>query len=151
MELTRQALIDRCQSKVTSIEEFNYDMLTAPPLSMLLSQFDIDKLYYIATSVKYSGNPQKKYKAIDDIMRSRGFTKLAAGTNRITYRFNESNEFVVKVAADAVGIGDNPREFKNQFIFKPFVTKVFEVSPCGTVGVFERVNKERLMDIINEE
>ena len=161
MELTRQALIDRCQSKVTSIEEFNYDMLTAPPLSMLLSQFDIDKLYYIATSVKYSGNPQKKYKAIDDIMRSRGFTKLAAGTNRITYRFNESNEFVVKVAADAVGIGDNPREFKNQFIFKPFVTKVFEVSPCGTVGVFERVNPitsreeflsvaDDIYDVINE-
>ena len=161
MELSRQRLIDRCQSKVTSIEEFNYDMLTAPPLSMLLSQYDIDSLYHIATSVKYSGNPKKKYEAIDAIMRSRGFVKLSAGTNRVTYRHLESNAFVVKVAADAIGIGDNPKEFKNQFIFKPFVTKVFEVSPCGTVGVFEQVKpiKSReeflsvaddIYDVINE-
>ncbi|MCM1197191.1 MAG: hypothetical protein NC310_09025, partial [Roseburia sp.] len=47
--------------------------------------------------------------------------------------------FVIKVATDAVGIGDNPREYINQQYYKPFVTKVFEVSPCGTVGVFERV------------
>ena len=139
MELTRQALIDRIQSKVTTIEDFNYDKLTAPPLYTLLSQYDIDSLYNIATSVKYSGNPKKKYEAIDSIMRPRGFVKLSAGTNRVTYRHLESTAFVVKVAADAIGIGDNPREFENQFIFKPFVTKVFEVSPCGTVDVCERV------------
>lgn len=139
MELTRQALIDKIQSKVTSIEDFNFDKLTAPPLYSLLTQYDIDNLYYIATSVKYSGKPKQKYDAIDAIMRPRGFVKLSAGTNRVVYRHLESTAFVVKVAADAIGIGDNPREFENQFIFKPFVTKVFEVSPCGTVGVFERV------------
>ena len=37
-------------------------------------------------------------------------------------------------------MNDNPAEFKNQFLLKPFVTKVFEVSPCGTVGLFERVD-----------
>lgn len=140
MELTRQALIDRVQSKVTSIEDFNYDKLVAPPLSMLLSTYDIDALYNIATSIRYSGNPQLKYNKIDEIMKARGFIKLSAGTNRIVYRHLESTDFVVKVAADAIGIHDNPKEFENQFIFKPFVTKVFEVSPCGTVGVFERVN-----------
>lgn len=140
MELSRQVLIDRIQSKVTTIEDFNYDKLTAPPLAMLLSQQDIDNLYYIATSVKYSGKPDKKYEAINNIMKARGFVKASAGTNRVVYRHLESNDFVVKVAADATGIKDNPREFQNQFIFKPFVTKVFEVSPCGTVGVFERVN-----------
>ena len=36
-------------------------------------------------------------------------------------------------------MNDNPNEFRNQFLLKPFVTKVFEVSPCGTVGLFERV------------
>lgn len=140
MELSRQALIDRIQSKVTTIEDFNYDKLVAPPLAMLLTQQDIDNLYYIATSVKYSGKPKKKYEAIDAIMKARGFIKCSAGTNRVVYRHLESNDFVVKVAADAIGIKDNPREFQNQFIFKPFVTKVFEVSPCGTVGLFERVN-----------
>lgn len=140
MELDRSSAIDRMQSRVVSIDEFNFDRLNAPPLYSLLSQQDIDNLYYIATSVKYSGNARKKYKAIDDIMKPRGFVKLSAGTNRVVYRFLEDNRFVVKVAADAVGIKDNPREFMNQQIFKPFVTKVFEVSPCGTVGVFERVN-----------
>ena len=140
MELSRQALIDKIQSKVTSIEDFNYDKLVAPPLYMLLSQQDIDALYNIATSIRYSGNPKLKYEAIDKIMKPRGFVKLSAGTNRIVYRHLESNDFVVKVAADDIGIHDNPKEFENQFIFKPFVTKVFEVSPCGTVGVFEKVN-----------
>lgn len=161
MELTRQALIDRVQSKVTSIEDFNYDKLVAPPLSMLLSSYDIDALYNIATSIRYSGNPQLKYNKIDEIMKARGFVKLSAGTNRIVYRHLESTDFVVKVAADAIGIHDNPKEFENQFIFKPFVTKVFEVSPCGTVGVFERVNPitsreeflsvaDDIYDVINE-
>ena len=161
MELSRQALIDKIQSKVTSIEDFNYDKLTAPPLYTLLSQQDIDNLYYIATSVKYSGKPAQKYAAMDAIMNARGFVKLSAGTNRVVYRFLESTDFVVKVAADVIGIGDNPREFENQFIFKPFVTKVFEVSPCGTVGVFERVNPitsreeflsaaDDIFDVINE-
>lgn len=161
MELSRQALIDRISGKVTSIEDFNFDNLVAPPLSALLTMYDIDCLYNIATSVKYSGNPQKKYQAIDKIMRSRGFVKLSAGTNRVVYKHLESNGFVVKVAADAIGIKDNPREFQNQFIFKPFVTKVFEVSPCGTVGVFEKVNPiesreeflsvaDDIFDVINE-
>lgn len=140
MELTRSSAIDRLQSKLVSVDEFNFDRLSAPPLYSLLTQYDIDNLYRIATSVRYSGNPRKKYKAIDDIMKARGFVKLSAGTNRVVYRFLEDDRFVIKVAADAVGIKDNPKEFINQHIFKPFVTKVFEVSPCGTVGLFERVN-----------
>lgn len=140
MELERSSAIDRLQSRMVSIDEFNFDRLTAPPLYSLLTQYDIDLLYKIATSVKYSGNPRKKYKAIDDIMKPRGFVKLSAGTNRVVYRHLEDDRFVIKVAADAVGIKDTPKEFINQHIFKPFVTKVFEVSPCGTVGVFERVS-----------
>jgi uncharacterized C2H2 Zn-finger protein len=73
-------------------------------------------------------------------MVKRGFKKMTGGTNRLIYRFLEDNSFIFKVASDAVGIGDSPREYINQQIFKPFVTKVFEVSPCGTVGEFERVN-----------
>lgn len=139
MELERSSAIDRLQSRVVSIDEFNFDRLSAPPLYSLLSQQDIDALYHIATSIKYSGNARKKYQAIDSIMKPRGFVKLSAGTNRVVYKFLEDDRFVVKVAVDAVGIKDTPREFMNQHIFKPFVTKVFEVSPCGTVGTFERV------------
>lgn len=140
MELDRNAIIDRVQSKTTTIDEFNFDKLIAPPLCSLLSMEDIDKLYYIATSVKYSGNARKKYKAIDDILKPRGFTKLGSGTNRVVYKFLEDSRFVLKIAVDAVGIKDNPKEFINQNIYKPFVTKVFEVDPSGVVAVVERVN-----------
>ena len=161
MELNRSPVIDRMQSRMVSIDEFNFDQLIAPPLYSLLSQYDIDRLYNIATSVRYSGNAAKKYKAINEIMKPRGFVKLSAGTNRVAYRFLEDSRFIAKIAADAVGIQDNPKEFMNQHIFKPFITKIFEVDPSGVVGTIERVvpitSREEFMsvasdiyDVINE-
>lgn len=139
MDLSRSRIIDRIQSRVMSIDEFNFDRLSAPPLYSLLTQQDIDRLYKIATSARYSGNATKRFQAIDDVMRPRGFVKLSSGTNRVCYKFLEDDKFVAKVAIDAVGIKDNPREFMNQHIFKPFVTKIFEVDPTGVVAIAERV------------
>lgn len=132
--------LEALYNKQRSPLEFNFDTLTAPPLYSLLTQQDIYNLNQIARSVKLSGKIDEKYKLIDQIMTSRGFVKLHAGTNRVVYRFIEDQRFVIKVAIDKVGLGDNPAEFQNQFLLKPFVTKVFEVSPCGTVGLFERVD-----------
>lgn len=120
--------------------DFNFDMLTAPPLFTLLSYQDIYELNRIARSVKLVGKIDEKYRLIDNIMYNRGFRRLHAGTNRLVYRFIEDQRFVVKVAVDRVGLNDNPAEFKNQFLLKPFVTKIFEVSPCGTVALVERVD-----------
>lgn len=72
-------------------------------------------------------------------MENRGFKRLDCGTNRLVFKFMEDQSIVVKVAFDRVAINDNLREFKNQEILKPYCTKCFEVSPCGTVGLFERV------------
>ena len=136
----RNFIIDRLKAKTVTIDEFNYDSLQAPPIASMFSPLDIAQLNQIAKSIKYSAKPQIKYQEIDKIMRRRGFVKFAAGTNRVVYRPVENNTFVVKVAYDAIGLGDNPREFRNQFIFKPFVAKCFEITPCGTLGIFERVN-----------
>ena len=136
----RNYIIDRLTSKRTSIEEFNYDHLTAPPISSMFTPYDIAELNNIARSLKLSGKPQLKYQMIDRIMRRRGFEKFIGGTNRVSYRPIEDNRFLVKIATDAVGLGDNPAEFRNQYLFKPFVTKVFEITSCGTLGIFERVN-----------
>ena len=135
----RNYVIDRLKSKTMSIDEFNFERLIAPPISSMFTPMDIMELNKIATSLKYSAQPEVKFKLIDNIMRRRGFVKFIGGTNRIAYRPIEDDTFLIKVAIDAVGINDNPREFRNQFIFKPFVTKVFEITPCGTLGVFERV------------
>lgn len=136
----RNYILDRLKSRKTTIDEFNFDNLKAPPLGMFLSQWDIQELYSIATSVKLSAKPEVRYKMIDDVMKRRGLVKFLSGTNRVTYRHPEFPDILFKVASDAVGMRDNPAEFYNQNLLKPFVTKVFEISPCGTVAIVERVN-----------
>jgi len=134
-----QRVLQTLQSRVVTQDEFDFDHLYARPLYSLLTQYDIDRLNNIATSNRYAGNARKKFNAISEIMHARGFRKLSSGTNRIAYSYFEDPSIVVKVAADKTAIHDNPREFCNQKFLKPFCTKVFEVSPDGTVGLFERV------------
>lgn len=131
--------LNRLYSKSGTICEFNYDSLVAPPLLMLLSVDDIAYLNRLATSIKLSSKPKEKYALIEEVMKFKGFRRLNAGTNRLVYRHLEFPSIVCKVAIDKVGIYDNPAEYRNQFSLRPFCTKVFEVSPCGTVGLFERV------------
>lgn len=146
----------------------NLDILyTSPPMDVNLATFesiptpcyilqvltpqDINQLNYIAKSKKLSSQPTVKLKMIKDIMEARGFKRLAGGTNRIAYKYMEDQRFIIKVAYDHVGLSDNLCELYNQHILKPFCTKVFEVSPCGTVGLFERVtpvtNREQFYNI----
>ena len=133
-------LVQLLYSSDKSPMEFSFDKLMARPLLSLLTPQDIYQLNKIATSLKLSSKPKEKYRLIDNIMVPRGFKKIASGTNRITYKYLNDMSICVKIALDKVGLNDNPREYENQFLLKPFVTKVFEVSPCGTVGLFERVN-----------
>ena len=140
IDRNRSFILDRVKSRTTSIEEFNFDQLAAPPLKALLSPTDIGDLQYIATSVKLSAKPEQKYKFIDEIMKRRGFVKFGAGTNRTVYRFLEDQSFLAKIAYDSVGMGDNPAEFRNQQFLKPFVPKTFEIDPSGVIALAERVN-----------
>lgn len=138
--MAKANVLDLLYSKHRTPLEFNFDNLIGPPVLSLLTQQDVFELNRIARSVKLSGKIEEKYRLIDAIMTNRGFVKLHAGTNRVVYRYLEDQSFVVKVAVDKVGLGDNPAEFRNQFLLKPFVTKVFDVSSCGTVAVVERVD-----------
>lgn len=140
MDKSRNYILDRITSRKTSIEEFNFDKLEAPPLSWFFSPFDINELNSIARSLKYSAKPQLRYEAIDRVCKRCGLVKFAAGTNRVVYRHPEFQNILFKIASDDIGLGDNPAEFRNQFILKPFVAKTFEISPCGTVAISERVN-----------
>lgn len=138
--MSRVSLIEQLYVKRKSALEFNYDALTAPPIRSIFTQQDIDELYRIATSLKYSANMEKKYELIDAIMKARGFKKAHSGTNRVVYNFLENPTFVAKVALDKVGLRDSPAEYKNQEFFKPFCCKIFEVVPTGVLAFVERVN-----------
>lgn len=121
-----------------------YDRIMKPcNILQVLSIDDIIALNRIAKNNKLSTRPKQKIDMIKTIMMNRGFKKLAAGTNRIVFKYMEDQSFVIKVAFDSVGLSDNTNEYYNQELLKPFCTKVFEVSPCGTVGMFERVHTIR--------
>ena len=133
-------VLDILRAKKMSPMEDHFDRICLPlPMAFYLSPQDIEALRKIATSVKLAGKIREKYKMIDDIMRARGFKRFAAGTNRVVYSFYEDPSFLVKIAVDRVGMQDNPMEYQNQFFLKPYVSKMFCISPCGTVGFAERV------------
>lgn len=137
--MSRVSLLEQLYEKKNALE-FNYDALYAPPIGSMFSSWDCTKLCDIATSVRYAGNINKKYKEIIKIMESRWFRKAHAGTNRIVFYNLEDRSFVAKVAVDKVGMRDNPAEFVNQKCFAPFCCKIHEVDSTGVLGFIERVN-----------
>lgn len=154
VDLDRDYVLNRLKSRSMTIEEFNFEKLSAPPLTSLIYPTEIADLYHIAKSVKYSAKPETKLKMMNQILNRRGFMRSNTGTNRTTYKFMEDNNFLLKVAYDDVGRFDNPAEFRNQMYFKPYVTKIFEVDQSGTLALIEKVipitNRAQYMAIIDD-
>ena len=152
--MAKLSVLDVMKTKMITPAEFHFDSLMIPPMECFLTYYDIQELHSIATSIKLSSNIKAKYKMIDDIMRPRGFKRFSAGTNRVVYSYLEDPTFLAKIAVDKVGMQDNPEEFKNQQLLKPYVAKMFYISPCGTVGFAERVlpvkNKEEFKQIASD-
>ena len=134
-DVLKRILYPKCKTAI----EFQFDNMIVNPLLSYITIQDIAQLNKIATSLKYSSKPKEKYVMINQILEPRGFKKMASGTNRVVYRCLNDYRVVLKVAIDRVGLSDNGNEYRVQHLLKPFVTKCFEVSPCGTVGLFERV------------
>lgn len=149
-----ERLLRRVSSNIVNIDDFNFDRMTAPPLYSMIAPEEVDYIRKLVSSAKYAAKIDFKYSEIDKILKARGFVKLSAGTNRVVYRCLFDQSIVLKIAIDYVGMEDNPREFENQQYLKPFVCKVFEVSPCGTIAVVERVrnikSREEFMTIAND-
>lgn len=132
-------LLNILYSKNKTPLEFKFDSLFVPPLLNYITVEDRDKLYHLATSPRYASKIKYKRDEIDKIMKNRGFKYFHAGTNRVVYSYLEDQSFVVKIALDSVGMQDNPKEFKNQHLLKPFVTKMFDMDPSGVIASVERV------------
>lgn len=117
-----------------------YDAMQVNPLYSYFTQEDIDKIREIALSADINANPTEKYRRLKAIMEPRGFYFIGGGTNRRAYACRYDPRVVAKVATDSVGISNNKRELVNQDVLKPYCSKIFEVSPCGTLAIIERVN-----------
>lgn len=133
-------ILDVLYSKNLSPLSFDWDSLRCRPLLSIISQSQIDYIRSIILDPRYVSKPDKRRKIIDQVMYSIGFKRYVEGTNRVCYISLDDNSIVIKVAKEKVGMRDSPMEFKNQNILKPFVCKCFEVTPCGTIGLFERVD-----------
>lgn len=139
--MSREAVLNNIYFKKRLIRNFDFDALQHAPLNCYITEKEVADIRYLVTSAKYSGTPKNtKLKMIDDILRPKGFTRVTTGTNRAIYKFEYDQSFMLKIAMDDVGIRDSPAEMFNQEILKPFVPKVFDVSPCGTVEMIERVD-----------
>lgn len=137
--MARVDLIRSLYRKQVPISEFKFDNLCSYPLLSYIHPQAIFQLNKIARSIKYQSKPKEKIKLFDSVLKPYLFKRIAAGTNRVVYKHLNDQSIVLKVALDKVGLNDNPSEYRNQQYLKPFVTKCFEISPCGTVGIFERV------------
>lgn len=123
---------------------FDFDTILHLPISYYLSDQDIQYLHWICTDAKLVSKMEhgqlKKPMMIRDFLKQRGFVELSSGTNRITYRNIYDDSFVLKIGYDKVGMDANIQEWYTQNFLKPFCTKIFDVTPCGTVQLAERVN-----------
>ena len=133
------AKIDYLTAKIVKERDLGedfFDYLQGPPVSAFFTPYEID---YIKKLILRNRN-DVKINMLNAIMKSKGFSRLSAGTNRIVYRYYEDPTFVLKVALDRVGLQNNLDEFRNQNFLKPYVCKIFNTTPDGLMATVERVN-----------
>ena len=116
-----------------------FDSLKVNPLLSYFTVDDINQLHKIAMSPAMHCDMPKMYRTIGELMNKRGFKLIGGGTNRRAYECIYDNRIVAKVATDPVGFTSNLREYVNQNVLKPFCNKIFEVSPCGSIAIIEKV------------
>lgn len=138
--MARADLLSILYTRKMSSMDFNFEALQpSRGLYDLLYPYDIRYLKSITSHPKLTSKIGEKTKLIKEVMEERNFKKMAQGTNRICFKHYTYSDIVAKVALDDVGLTDNPAEYRNQNILKPFICKEFELSEFGEVGLFERV------------
>ena len=152
--MARSDILSTLYSKKTTALDFNYDSLIAPPLYTLISNQDLERMYKLVTSIKYTSKIEYKEAEIRKIMEYYGFIRMASGTHRVVYRHLDFPTIVAKISLNKTSLSDNVREFHNQVFLKPFCCKCFEVDQSGMIGIFERVepilSREEFMSVAGD-
>ena len=152
--MARADLLNILYTRTMSALDFHFESLTGPSIYEFLEPYDIRYMKSITSHPKLVSKIKQKSKLLIEVMEAHNFKKMVQGTNRICFKHFGNPNIVVKIALDDVGLRDNPAEFRNQNILKPFVTKVFDVSEFGEAATFERVEpittKEQFMSIASD-
>ena len=126
---------------------FNFEALTARPLRSMISEWDMKQIHDICLDPRLNNQLKKKEEWYESILNPRGLVRMGRGTNRVIFKNLEDQSIVVKIPLSEAGKFDGPAEMKNQWLIKPFCTKIFEVSPDGLITVAERGELIRSQDI----
>ena len=118
--MARADILSALYSRKTTALDFNYDSLIAPPMYTLIPNADLERMYKLVTSVKYSSKIDYKEAEIKKIMEYHGFIRFASGTHRVVYRHLDYPYIVAKISLNKSSLMDNIREFQNQSFLKPF-------------------------------
>lgn len=132
-----------------------FDSLQHAPLENYITIEDIIAIHTLFIDKDFADKPRdEQFEISDAILGARGFIRYHSGTNRVVYRSLVDDTILLKVALDEQGIQDNDDECRTQHILKPFVPKVFEITPCGTIQMVEKVqpirNRKEFYDIGEE-
>ena len=138
--MARADVISKLYAKRGSALDFNYDSLVAPPIYSMINPHDLDYMYKIVTSIKYTGNIDFKEAEIKKVMEHNGFKRFASGTHRVVYKSLDYPKVVAKISLNKSSLNDNIKEMYNQAYLKPFCCKCFDVQHNGLIGTFERVD-----------
>lgn len=123
-------------NRMTGIDQFN--IMSGPNVYQVVPPGAVDVIRQFILDPMHNKTTEK-IEFIDYVLAKYGFKRFACGTNRAVYRYYEDQSFCLKVSIDRTGLTNNTDEFKNQEYLKPFVSKVFSVSNCGTIATCERV------------
>ena len=141
--MNRNKLLGRLYAKRSIVNDFDFDgLMLGYKIYDLINPTEVWNINRLVTAARYSDMPKnEKFGYIDEILaKNHYFTRITTGTNRIVYKCNYDDRVILKVAMDDVGLRDSPSEAFIQNVLKPRVPKVFDVTPCGTIGLFERVD-----------
>jgi len=132
-------LTDKMESYKIEEAIYEYDTMQVPGWWNYVNPSDVEYLNKLILSRTMEGKMTQKQKIIKEVMLKNGWKKLAGGTNRLVFFYPDDPRVVAKVAIDRIGVSDNPNEYRIQEVLKPFCSKMFHTSPCGTLGISERV------------
>ena len=138
-EVMKQKLKSTLYTSETEDFTKEFDNLIHLPISCYIPWDIVCKINKLVTSLKYSDKISYKKKEIEKYLKPFGFRKFGTGTNRMVFQFVEDHSFLIKVAIDKVGVQNNFDEYVNMNLLKPFMPKTFDVTPCGTMSMVERV------------
>lgn len=126
--------------KEISTPTFDFDALWHPGLRALIPDQVIADICGMVADIKldtHKGKQQRR-EYFKQLLAPYGFVRLGGGTNREVYKNLEDQSVVLKIAIDSLARNNNLAELFKQYWIKPFCTKMYDVSPCGTLGLMER-------------